>query len=99
MKLSFTPQAERQAAEMDFWWREHRPGPRDLFARELAEARALITGAPAAGSTYSTRSGKLFRRVLMPKTKNHLYFEVDVSRGQIIVHAICGAPRGRGPKQ
>ena len=35
MKLFFTPQAERQAAEMDSWWREHRPGARDLFAREL----------------------------------------------------------------
>jgi hypothetical protein len=25
MKLFFTPQAERQPAEMDFWWRESRP--------------------------------------------------------------------------
>jgi len=25
MKLYFTPQAEGQAAELDFWWREHRP--------------------------------------------------------------------------
>jgi hypothetical protein len=36
--------------------------------------------------------------VLLPRTKNHVYFEVDVSRGLIIVHAIWGAPRGRGPK-
>jgi hypothetical protein len=98
MKLLFTPQAERQAEEMDFWWREHRPGVGDLFARELVEARNLITGAPAAGSVYSTRSGKLYRRVLMPKTKNHVYFEVDEARDLVIVHAIWGAPRGRGPK-
>jgi hypothetical protein len=98
MKLFFTPRAERQAAEMDFWWRENRPGSRDLFARELAEARAQITGAPAAGSIYSTRSGKLYRRVLLPKTKNHVYFEVDETRNMVIVHAIWGAPRNRGPK-
>ena len=98
MKLLFTPQAERQAAEMDFWWREHRPGSRDLFARELAEALALITGAPAAGSTYSTRSGKPYRRVLMPRTRNRIYFEVDEAREKVIVHAIWGAPKGRGPK-
>jgi len=98
MKLFFTPQAERQAAEMDFWWREHRPGARDLFARELAEARALITSASAAGATYSTRSGKPYRRVFMPRTKNHVYFEVDEARDLVIVHAIWGAPKGRGPK-
>jgi hypothetical protein len=79
-------------------WREHRLGSRDLFARELAEARALIAGAPAAGSTYSTRSGKLYRRVFMPKTKNHVYFEVDEARDLVVVHAIWGAPKGRGPK-
>jgi hypothetical protein len=98
MKLFFTPQAEGQAAKMDLWWREHRPRALDVFARELAEAQALITGAPAAGSTYSTRGGKLYRRVLMPKTKNHVYFEVDEARGMVIVHAIWGAPKGRGPK-
>lgn len=98
MKLFFTPQAERQAADMDLWWREHRPSSRDLFARELAEAVAMIVGTPAAGSAYSTRNGKPFRRVLLAKTKNHVYFEVDVSRGLVIVHAIWGAPRGHGPK-
>ena len=77
MTLFFTPQADHQAVDMDSWWREHRPGARDLFARELAEARELIVGAPTAGTMYSTRNGKSFRRVLMPKTKNHVYFEVD----------------------
>ena len=76
MKLFFTPQAERQAADMDLWWREHRPSSRDLFARELAEAGAMIVGTPAAGSAYLSRSGKPYRRVLMPRTKNHVYFEV-----------------------
>jgi hypothetical protein len=98
MKLVFTPEAESQATAMDTWWREHRPGARGLFARELAEARDLITGTPTGGAMYTTASGKRFRRVLMPKTKNHVYFEVDETRGLIIVHAIWGAPRGRGPE-
>jgi hypothetical protein len=66
MKLYFTPQAEGQAAMMDLWWRELRPGARDHFARELAEAQALIAGTPAAGSNYSTRGGKLYRRASRP---------------------------------
>jgi plasmid stabilization system protein ParE len=98
MKLVFTPDAERQATEMDSWWREHRPAARDVFARELAEAGALIAGTPTAGAVYTSKRGQHFRRVLMPKTKNHLYFEVDKARELAIAHAIWGAPRGRGPR-
>lgn len=98
MKLYFTPEAERQATVMDAWWREHRPGSRDLFARELSEAVDLIAGAPSAGAKYTTRSGRPFRRMLMPKTRNHVYFEVDEARDLVVVHAIWGAPRGRGPR-
>jgi hypothetical protein len=45
MKLAFTPEAERQAAEMDTWWREHRAAARDPFARKLAEATRRGGGA------------------------------------------------------
>ena len=98
MKLVFTPEAERQASEMDDWWREHRPGARDLFARELAQIQDLVAGNPSVGVTYTTRSGRTARRVLVPKTRNHVYFEVVEGRGLIIVLAVWGAPRGRGPK-
>ncbi len=98
MKLVFTPQAERQASEMDSWWREHRPDARDLFARELAEARDLIAATPGIGVTYTTRSGKTARRVLLLKTRNHVYFEVDEGRNVVTVLAVWGAPRRRGPR-
>jgi hypothetical protein len=98
MKLVFTPEAERQAIEMDTWWREHRAGARDLFARELADVLKLIVGIPTVGAAHITKSGKVLRRVLMPKTRNHVYFQVDESRELITVHAIWGAPRGRGPR-
>ena len=83
---------------MDAWWREHRPGAPDLFALELAEAATLIAGTPAVGATYTTRRGRTFRRLLMPKTKNHVYFQIDEARALVIIHAVWGAPRGRGPK-
>jgi len=98
MKLVFTPEAERQAIEMDSWWREHRPDARDLFARELAEARELITATPSIGVSYTGGSGKTARRVLLPKTRNHVYFEVDEERHLVVVLAVWGAPRRRGPR-
>jgi plasmid stabilization system protein ParE len=98
MKLAFTPDAERQASEMDAWWREHRPAASDLFADELAAVGELIANVPSAGTIYTTSRGQRFRRVLMPKTRNHVYFEVDEAQQLVIVHAIWGAPRGRGPR-
>lgn len=97
MKLVFTHEAQRQAKEMDTWWREHRPKARGLFAQELDETRRLILSSPSIGSKYMTRRGAVAQRVLMPKTKSHVYFEVDEAQGLIIVLAIWGAPRGRGP--
>ena len=80
------------------------PWPRGVnTAQELAassrasspRSKSLIGTAPTAGTKYTTTSGKPFKRVLMLKSKNHVYFEVDEARG--IVHAIRVAPRGRGP--
>lgn len=83
---------------MDSWWREHRPDARDRFARELAETREKIAATPGLGTTYTTWSGKTVRRVLMPKTRNHVYFHLDEGQGVIVVHAVWGTPRRRGPR-
>lgn len=97
MKVVFTPEADLEADELDTWWREHRPKARDLFARELVDTLELIAGAPAIGAEYRTRSGMPARRMLMPKTRTHFYFEVDRARDLITILAVWGAPRGRGP--
>jgi hypothetical protein len=33
----------------------------------------------------------------MPKTRTHVYFEVDRAQALITILAIWGAPRGKGP--
>ncbi len=97
MKLLFTPEADRQVSDMDAWWREHRSGAPDLFARELAQVGDLIAVNPNVGVTYTTSSGRTAKRVLMPKMRNHVYFEVDEDQSRVVVLAVWGAPRGRGP--
>jgi plasmid stabilization system protein ParE len=98
MKLVFAPEADRQATEMDTWWRERRPSARDLFARELADVGKLLTTTPSAGVAYATQSGRAARRVLMPKTRNYVYYEVREAEELVIVLAVWGAPRRRGPQ-
>jgi hypothetical protein len=72
MKLVFTPEAEQQADECDTWWRQHRDA-RDLFARELADAKTLLRRAPNVGSKDTVLDGLPVRRVLLPKTGAHIY--------------------------
>ena len=96
MKLAFTPEAEEQADECDRWWREHRD-VQDLFARELAMTKTLLCEAPTIGSVYATLDGIPVRRVLLRKTRAHLYYSVDDGAELVKVLAVWGAPKGRGP--
>lgn len=34
----------------------------------------------------------------MPRTENHVYFQVDEATRTVHVLAVWGAPRGRGPR-
>jgi plasmid stabilization system protein ParE len=97
VKVRLTAPARQQADRTDRWWRENRPAARGLFARELAEARALLSATPEAGSPYVERQGVLVRRLLLPKTHQHLYYEVDREKDAVMIIAVWGAPRGRGP--
>jgi hypothetical protein len=40
----------------------------------------------------------MLRRILMPRTENHVYFVVDETAEMVNVLAIWGAPKGRTPK-
>jgi len=82
---------------MDHWWRENRPAAPGLFAQELADARRLLTATPELGSPYVERGGVLIRRLLLRKSQNHVYYEVDRTAGVVMILAVWGAPRGEGP--
>lgn len=97
MRLVFTPEAEQQAYEMDTWWRAHRPKAPGLFVRELAEVLEAIMSTPTLGVRYRTRSGKVAQRLLMLKTRTHVYFGVDKEQDLVVVLAVWGAPRRNGP--
>jgi hypothetical protein len=64
----------------------------------LAEARAMIARTPEMGTVYTQRHAAAARRVLLPRTKNHVYYEIDRKNGVLTILAVWGAPKGRGPK-
>jgi len=40
----------------------------------------------------------MLRRILMPRTENHVYFMVDEMTQTVHVLAVWGVPKGRTPK-
>jgi plasmid stabilization system protein ParE len=96
MKLRLAPRALGEAKRLKTWWLANRPKAPDLFERELDAALERIAAEPQVGVLYE--QGKLevpVRRVLMPKTKTHVYWAIDGD--EIVVVSLWGARTRRGP--
>ncbi len=97
MNLLIGRRAQQQADRKAQWWANHRPAVSTLFADELERTFRLLLGTPGAGVSWPTPRRPRLRRILMPQTGNHVYFEVDATGQTVQVLAIWGAPRGRSP--
>jgi hypothetical protein len=42
--------------------------------------------------------GKVIRRLLLPKTEQHVYFSIDDDGQRVVIHTVWSARRGRGAK-
>ncbi len=69
-----------------------------LFDEELHSAIETIQAQPSIGGVYRTVEGEVLRRVLLPKTAQHVYYAVDEANEIVIVYSVWGARRGRGPR-
>lgn len=82
---------------MDAWWRAHRPEARGLFAEELRDTQRRLVEKPDLGQVFVHRGGVPVRRLLMERTRNHVYYEVHESERVIMIVALWGAVKGSGP--
>jgi plasmid stabilization system protein ParE len=97
VNLRFTPQALAETKRIKTWWRENRPAASDAFEQELNATLERIVQAPSLGSLYEQGDLEVpVRRVLLPKTRNHLYYAIEGK--EVVVLSVWGSPRGRGPK-
>ncbi len=95
--VHFGLRAERQANTVDVWWRENRPKAPNLFMEELAGAITLLEAAPEVGIRYlPARSGRV-RRLLLPRTRYHLYYTYDLPTDTVVIVSVWSSVRGRGP--
>lgn len=96
MKIVLLAEAQRRFEAEDKWWRENRDA-KDLFLDEFEQTLAWIGSNPQRGQAYRLTRGKLIQRVLMKKTRCHVYYWIDHEHDLVEVHTIWGAHRGRGP--
>jgi plasmid stabilization system protein ParE len=92
---SFTRTAELHVANEKEWWLENRDHTK-VFAEELEQALKVIAILPGAGTPYQRSPVRGVRRVYLRRTVLHLYYTFDDD--EVIVRALWGAHRGRGPQ-
>ena len=97
MRVRFTRRALADAKRMKTWWRRHRSKAEELFEQELERALEAIATTPGLGSLYAQEGLEVeVRRLLMPKTRNYVYYAVTATA--VVVLTVWGAPKGRAPK-
>jgi len=94
-KVVVSPQAEAQIRTIDAWWRRNRRDSPELFSSELASAFSTLEVAPRTGKPFLRGKVKGVRRILLPATRNHVYYLVGTD--VVIVLAVWGSVKGSGP--
>ena len=96
MKAFLSKRAARVAERIDARWREHADDP-GVFAREFLEAIEQLERSGGLGSPFPTPSRPALKRLLMRKSRCHIYFEIDDASQAIHILHIWDARRERGP--
>ncbi len=96
MKLAveWTARADREATRAVRWWAKNRPAAPRLLREELARAIDLVRSSPLMGTVW--RPG--IRRIVLERTRYHLYYNVEASPDRIRVLAVWSSIRGRAPR-
>lgn len=92
MRVRFSPEALQAVREKRAWWRAHRDKAPHLLTEELAAVIAkLRAGADKDRREYALKDGRIVWRVLMRKTKLHVYYRVDNTAGVTEIVAVWNA--------
>lgn len=97
MKAFMSKRAARAAERIDGRWRERADDP-GIFAREFLEAVERLETAQGVGQAFPTSRRPSLRRLLLPKSRCHIYFEIDEKKQTIQILQIWDGRRERAPK-
>ena len=96
-RVRLTSEARRQLLEIDAWWAANRSGAPVLLATELARAVSLLSTMPGLGKAYRGATAEPYRRLLLRRSRFHLYYSIDEGARTVMISAVWSAVRGHGP--
>lgn len=96
-RLIVAPSAEGQIRRISAWWHNNRPAAPRRFETELADTLMALVTMPTLGIHYAERRDIVIRRVLLPRSRYHVYFSHDEQADIVEIRAIWHSARGRGP--
>jgi plasmid stabilization system protein ParE len=92
-----TSKADRRIAEAARWWWENRSAAPELFVREFVDATARLSRTPEVGVPHRHRRIPGVRRLLLPRTRYHVYYVYQEERDEVWILSVWSAVRGRRP--
>lgn len=96
-RVQVTDEARRQLFEIDEWWTQNRPKAPDLVHEEFARVISLLAATPSAGRVHIETESATYRRLLLRRSRFHVYYVIDESARVVVVTAIWNGARGHGP--
>jgi hypothetical protein len=97
VKAYLSKRAARAVERIDARWRAHADDP-GIFAAEFLAAVAQLESATTPGSPFPTAKRPALRRLLMSRSRCHIYFEIDETNEAIQILHIWDGRRERAPK-
>ena len=97
MKAFISKRALRAAERISAYWREKADDP-SIFPREFLAAIESIESVKGPGSPFRTTKRPALNRVLLEKSRCHIYFEVDQAKQIIRVLQVWDGRRQQPPK-
>lgn len=79
------------------WWRTNRKDAPTLPLDELESALERVVTNPELGEPYPCEGVPGVRRVLLRRSRYHVYYSVHPGRDMLLVEAIWHASRRKGP--
>ena len=99
MTLVYTTfEADAMIATASEWWQANRPKAPTLRLEELHFAKEHLERFPEAGRLVHRRGFPGLRRLLLRRTRYHLYYRYFAEDGEVWVVALWAAMRRRAPK-
>jgi plasmid stabilization system protein ParE len=97
-RVVVTDTAERHLETIRAWWTLNRRDAPLLFLEEIETAFERISRAPRSGALYRRTATSGVRRILLRRTRYHVYYSCDPESSSAVIRAVWHAARGRGPR-